>query len=480
MALVSGIIINNYLLIKKIGVGGFSQIWLAGFLKGWEIKQKLCILKVYSTDDKEEFENELKFQKKIVQFIEHDKDISDGREYINVMDTYFLTKTHLCIRYQIATCDVYDIISSGKYKYGLPINLVKKIVKQVLLGMQFLVKKTKIIHGDIKPENILLCGTSNVVANIIELTKSIDYETIFKSCKKDWATFATKIRDLLKIVKNSSNTDDDTDDDTEDDDSNEATEDDDTEDDDTEDATDTSELTDTDSSSTDDSDTPLNAERIQSCDDYKNNKDIDNLPSLINIEEFYDYLEPMERINSETQSICADTYIHNPKVFLTDLGHSTHSIIRDNKEMQTRYYRAPEIILDAPYHYSADLWSLGCTIFELLTGCILFDPCDEPLNTDIHHLFLIEKVIGPIPKELIEKSKRGKILYEKNNKDPRGYKLKGVEKIIPVSLKNILIQQHGFKEDDAIQVTNFLAKFFHLDYNKRYTFDKCINHTFLD
>ena len=38
----------------------------------------------------------------------------------------------------------------------------------------------------------------------------------------------------------------------------------------------------------------------------------------------------------------------------------------------SRFYRAPEIILGIPYDYSIDMWSIGCTLYELYTGKILF------------------------------------------------------------------------------------------------------------
>ncbi|KOS21826.1 Serine/threonine-protein kinase prp4 [Escovopsis weberi] len=38
----------------------------------------------------------------------------------------------------------------------------------------------------------------------------------------------------------------------------------------------------------------------------------------------------------------------------------------------SRFYRAPEIILGAPYDYGVDMWSIGCTLYELYTGKILF------------------------------------------------------------------------------------------------------------
>ena len=38
----------------------------------------------------------------------------------------------------------------------------------------------------------------------------------------------------------------------------------------------------------------------------------------------------------------------------------------------SRFYRAPEIVLGVPYGYAIDVWAIGCTLFELFTGKILF------------------------------------------------------------------------------------------------------------
>ncbi|KAI0879395.1 kinase-like domain-containing protein [Hypoxylon argillaceum] len=38
----------------------------------------------------------------------------------------------------------------------------------------------------------------------------------------------------------------------------------------------------------------------------------------------------------------------------------------------SRFYRAPEIILGMQYDYAIDMWSIGCTLYELYTGKILF------------------------------------------------------------------------------------------------------------
>ena len=40
--------------------------------------------------------------------------------------------------------------------------------------------------------------------------------------------------------------------------------------------------------------------------------------------------------------------------------------------MESRFYRAPEIILGQGFGYGMDMWALGCTLYELYTGKILF------------------------------------------------------------------------------------------------------------
>lgn len=56
-----------------------------------------------------------------------------------------------------------------------------------------------------------------------------------------------------------------------------------------------------------------------------------------------------------------------------DLGSA--SPMTDNEitpYLVSRFYRAPEIMLGIPYDHGIDVWSVGCTLFELYTGKILF------------------------------------------------------------------------------------------------------------
>lgn len=68
--------------------------------------------------------------------------------------------------------------------------------------------------------------------------------------------------------------------------------------------------------------------------------------------------------------------------------------------IQTREYRGPEVILDGEYNESADVWSLACLIFELVTGDYLFDPKKgKTYKKNDDHLALISELIGE-PRDL--------------------------------------------------------------------------------
>jgi serine/threonine-protein kinase SRPK3 len=60
-----------------------------------------------------------------------------------------------------------EIMKRYDYK-GIPLPLVRRIAKQVLLGLDYLHRVCKIIHTDLKPENVNLCLTDKEVQEIAE------------------------------------------------------------------------------------------------------------------------------------------------------------------------------------------------------------------------------------------------------------------------------------------------------------------------
>mmetsp|Transcript_81433 Transcript_81433/g.161673 ORF Transcript_81433/g.161673 Transcript_81433/m.161673 type:complete len:311 (-) Transcript_81433:15-947(-) len=63
-----------------------------------------------------------------------------------------------------------------------------------------------------------------------------------------------------------------------------------------------------------------------------------------------------------------------PRFGLADLGAACFVDRKDTHNIQTREYKAPEVLLRAGCGCAADLWALACTLFESATGRYLLDP----------------------------------------------------------------------------------------------------------
>ncbi|XP_025997102.1 serine/threonine-protein kinase PRP4 homolog isoform X2 [Solenopsis invicta] len=84
---------------------------------------------------------------------------------------------------------------------------------------------------------------------------------------------------------------------------------------------------------------------------------------------------------------------------LCDFGSASHA--HENEPtpyLVSRFYRAPEIILGIPYDFGLDMWSVGCTIYELYTGKIMFS---GKTNNQMLKYFMDLK--GKMPNKLIRK-----------------------------------------------------------------------------
>ncbi|XP_073830775.1 uncharacterized protein [Musca autumnalis] len=94
-----------------------------------------------------------------------------------------------------------------------------------------------------------------------------------------------------------------------------------------------------------------------------------------------------------------------------DFGSSCFQRERVYSYIQSRFYRAPEVILGTQYGRAIDMWSLGCILAELLTGHALF-----PGENESDQLACIIEVLGMPPKDLLRNSRRTKVFF-----NPEGY-----------------------------------------------------------
>jgi serine/threonine-protein kinase SRPK3 len=74
---------------------------------------------------------------------------------------------HFVMVFEILGVNLLEIMKRYDYK-GIPIPLVRRIAKQILLGLDYLHRICKIIHTDLKPENVIVCLTPSELDEIVK------------------------------------------------------------------------------------------------------------------------------------------------------------------------------------------------------------------------------------------------------------------------------------------------------------------------
>uniref|UniRef100_A0A182QUI4 Serine/threonine-protein kinase PRP4 homolog n=1 Tax=Anopheles farauti TaxID=69004 RepID=A0A182QUI4_9DIPT len=172
---------------------------------------------------------------------------------------------------------------------------------------------------------------------------------------------------------------------------------------------------------------------------------------------------------------------------LCDFGSA--SSITDNEitpYLVSRFYRAPEIILGLTYDYGIDMWSAGCSIYELYTGKILFS---GQSNNQMLKFFMDLK--GKIPNKLIRKGQFKDQHFDQNCNflSHEIDKITEREKVVVVSmikptrdLQQELIAGQNLPDDQirkVSQLKDLLDKMFALDPAKRISLNHALAHPFI-
>jgi len=509
----------RYLLLRKIGAGSNASVWLIYDA----ITKTYCAMKIQDNECYQDGCREVAIIRQINKFA---KDNPQRKTFCVQMLDFFTYQEDddtkfVCSVYPLYAGSVQMLLNDGKYKYGLPINVVKQIAIQVLKGLIVLHENLSIIHTDIKPENILFKGVTPDYLTVIELLEKSKFQEKFDILVNRYGIKLTKNNTIPesnsgKARKNNSEstfqcaiidppdqfTDDleilglesikeinyldnnfETEEEFQPDESDELI------------SEDEEECTDEDSTESSDSviedemeGNKINLNRTQSVDDLlefmdcKEIYDMDKITKLNELDKqvkLYDFeiVRNNRSKTSDPKTIISDDHVTTCRIDITDFGNSYFFSKKSKNEIQARYYRAPEIILDSKYGYgyACDIWSFGCVIFELLTGFPLFEPQSEPLNRDIHHLYLFEKLLGPIPIKIKKISKRKRFLFDTN----KNYHIKNIEPFTNIPLKKCLVDQYLFSEQEATEINDFIRSALNYDPSERPTARDMLQHKWL-
>ena len=201
---------------------------------------------------------------------------------------------------------------------------------------------------------------------------------------------------------------------------------------------------------------------------------------------FYNSQSPFPKTGFEILKKLNKEYILNgPKIdfdIKLKIAEFNH-IIKLNKKnknifissKQKEQYLSPEIIFGLDYDETIDIWALACIIFELATGDSLFKvKRDANFSLNENHILKFIEVLGYIPKQIIMKMKNPKIYFDMLEKFN---KFKTIKK---TSIKNILIEKYNFKSNEAQALHDFLTKMLEYFPDKRPSARNLLSHQWLN
>ncbi|KAM9859627.1 SRSF protein kinase 3-like isoform 2-T2 [Aulostomus maculatus] len=507
------IFIDRYQVVKKLGWGHFSTVWLC-----WDMEEgHFVALKVVKSAQTftETALDEIKLLKCVRNSDPKDQKHERVVHLIDDFKIFGENGEHVCMVLEVLGHQILRWIIKSNYT-GLPLSCVKSILRQVLQGLDYLHTKCRIIHTDIKPENILLRVDKVYIQKPVANTKlwqlprssgftraSVNQSTREKQRLSnllgklsgafhtlgEWSSKVsrTQIKRLTRrdrkrrgqgSISDCSQRDkhcvafSDV-------------------------ASPFSTWSPTYQSIAPSSDltlrrqTLLMEERLDSdlhgqrdsiCSlpDFSREApvfdsramfphqtaDKEPPPSPLSPHGISDWDEPLDLLKSQN----ADKIL----VKIADLGNACWVHKHFTEDIQTCQYRSVEVLIGANYSTPADIWSTACMAFELATGDYLFDPqSGRTYSREEDHIAHIVELLGPLPSQFALSGRNSKKFFNRKGQ------LKHISTLKPWSLYEILLEKYEWPPGEAEQFSSFLLAMLELQPEKRATAAQCLKHSWI-
>ena len=528
------ILLNRYIILQKLGWGNYSTTWMALDTKHKNyvaIKiQKSAQQNINAAYDEVEILTEIEkhindedWIKSLEKYWEDTPDklkkgnIKDHTQILHLLNSFIYhgqNGKHFCLVFEIMGMSLADIIKKFNYK-GIPLPYVRIITKQILIGLDYLHRFCGIIHTDLKPENIWICLTKSQIDEINE-TGKFDYnfhaqkekikednynpieqgiiENKTNSKKKKKKKKKKIVKPKIKIYEHPQlnnklkeigfNEDDFIN-------------------------YNINDLIERpkvlsvpkkifhyfDLTKEDPKDFEAQFENEYELNIMEYNKSIKKYLTekkkitndyeyrikymikdkiLLNIPDEKKQLELITSLQKDLYQLFLDID-ENIRVKICHFGNACYSNHHFSRDIQTRQYRAPEIILGINYNETVDIWSLACIVFEMVTGDYLFDPRqkDKSFSKDDDHLARFIELLDRIPKNFALSGTESKRFFTKDGKLGR------INSLHKCLLKDDLIKKYHIKKNEAIALNDFLLPMLEYCPEKRATAKQMLSHPWL-
>ena len=142
---------GKYVIVKLLGQGQFGTVYSAQLITSPEVPHPLFAMKVAKPDYR--YRQQAHHEVSIMQHIQNNS-TEEERKYILKYYNCFVYRDRLCIINEQLSVNLYEVLQKRRHQ-GLPLSLIQSVMKQLCHALVTL-EKCKVVHSDIKPENVLL------------------------------------------------------------------------------------------------------------------------------------------------------------------------------------------------------------------------------------------------------------------------------------------------------------------------------------
>lgn len=460
---------DRYTVIRKLGWGHFSTVWLS-----WDVRERRFVaLKMVKSAEHytDAAEDEILLLDRVSQSIVRLK-LRPGEESVVRLLDHFQHRgphgTHVCMVFEVLGENLLKVIRRFEHR-GLPLGVVRSIAKQMLQGLDLLHRECGIIHTDLKPENILICLEPEEIRRLatVALERAIregDESAAAATCvsnddlregrRRSRGSFSEHLKRMAASREDCS----------------------------------------------------VSLRRMKALYDITTGSEQYDVLGLsshshsrfdlavelggINITQpstglFLRDPESRESLQTPAQSktnrrLSRSTSrvplasLETIRVKIADLGNACWVEKHFTNDIQTRQYRAPEVILGINYDTSCDIWSAACVIFELATGDYLFSPhTGQRYSKDEDHIAQMIELLGKMSRSFALGGKYSEEIFNRRGE------LRHIRDLEYWKLEDVFMEKYRMDPLDAKELASFLLPMLEYSPRRRSTAQECLRHSFL-